>query len=385
MKLAISTALYLHVKQVNQIDFTEIPKILIKNVEIVFPVHANSYVIKTLKELNLNIFSGHADFMGVDISSLDSSIRQKSLEVIKKRILLLSSIGAEILVVHPGNFCKGSNEKYKKINFSIESLAEIASFAESQNIKIAVENMPNKYVAENPEELLYIVNEVRKTGKLRNKNTIGICFDSGHAFLTNSINDYLKKYLGDIITMHIHDNMGDSIRNKAIKPSEIDKLGKTNKLDKVYNLGKIEKLNENDKLNDNLNKTNKLEYAKNKLYDSEDWDEHYKDAPDDRHLVPGKGLINWPEMLAILNRKLKNNFKSNYEYKSYYEYEGYCEYKSNYEGWFTFEVIPDEKLNNYSELLSEINNFIKEHNLDNNDIDNLDIFGNFGNLDNFRN
>ncbi len=65
----------------------------------------------------------------------------------------------------------------------------------------------------------------------------------------------------------------------------------------------------------------------------------YRHASDDRHFVPGEGCINWDKLLPVIN--------------------------NNYKGWFTFEIIPDEKLNNYSELLIELKNFIDKNKLKN--------------------
>ncbi len=329
MKLALSTILYIYEKKISNINFFELIKIPINDIEIVFPPHANTSFLKELKGYNLNIFSGHADYIGIDISSTNEYVRQKSIYVVKKRIKFLKKIGAKILVLHPGGYCSSIAEREIRINNSLDSLARILPFAVKNNIKIALENMPNKYIADNPKELLFIINQVRrsleekftkskhkflnykktlkkeinsKKGdiKLIGKNLdidgnlndthnlndynyigdinkcIGICLDFGHAHLTGNLNDYFynENYFNEIVNMHAHDNFGDIIGD-------------------------------------------------------------YKNALGDKHLAPGAGNIGWHEFINII--------------------------KDKYKGWFTFEVIPDEKLNNHLELLLNLKDFIKNY------------------------
>ncbi|MBM3701161.1 MAG: sugar phosphate isomerase/epimerase, partial [Actinobacteria bacterium] len=179
--------------------------------------------------------------------------------------------GGRFLVVHPGDFCQTEEERSIRLGFSINSLDEILPYAEKNGVCIAIENMPNSFLGDSPEELLYIIGQVRK--KISNKGAIGICFDSGHAFLTKTIDIYLNKYLSDIIGMHIHDNFGDI----------------------------------------NMD---------------------YRYAPDDKHLPPGKGCIDWASFI----KKVKKSYK----------------------GAFVFEIMPWQNSNNIISLLGDIKSFIKK-------------------------
>ena len=79
--------------------------------------------------------------------------------------------------------------------------------AGKNNIKVAIENLPPGFIADNINELEYIINEVKKDSLYY--DNVGICLDTGHAFLNEELFDYLNYFQKDIIYMHVHDNYGD--------------------------------------------------------------------------------------------------------------------------------------------------------------------------------
>ena len=206
MIIGLSTVLLLSNGLNSQIDFSEIKETGINHVELSSPSHIDLETIKKIKNSNLNIFSAHSDYIDVDISSLNTYTREKSILLTKTRIRLLSEIGVQIIVIHPGDWYEKQTEKEEGINNSINSLTEIASFAKSLNIKVAVENLPPGFVADDINTMKRIIHETRKAANLN--ESIGICLDTGHANLNNNLMDYLEHFRSDIITMHIHDNFG---------------------------------------------------------------------------------------------------------------------------------------------------------------------------------
>ena len=192
----------------SQIDFSEIKDTGINHVELSCPSHIDIETIKKIKNSGLDIYSAHSDFIDVDISSPDTYSREKSIMLIKSRIRLLSETGVQIIVIHPGDWCENPLEKEERINNSINSFTQIALFANSLNVKVAVENLPPGFVADDISTMKRILAETRKA--LNRNNSIGICLDTGHANLTNNLMDYLKYFGNDILTMHIHDNLGNN-------------------------------------------------------------------------------------------------------------------------------------------------------------------------------
>ncbi len=245
MIIGLSTVLLTSGGMDSQIDFSEIKKTGINYVELSSPSHIDIETIKKIKKGGLDVFSAHADFIDVDISSPDTYSREKSIMLIKTRIRLLSEIGAQIIVIHPGEWCENDADKETRINNSIDSFIQITSFAKTLGIKVAAENLPPGFVADDIATMDRIISETRKSGDL-NEN-IGVCLDTGHANLNNNLFDYLKHFGKDIFTMHIHDNFGN---------------------------------NDNDPRN----------------------------AGDDTHLLPGAGIIDWKKFIENLDDSYSGGF-----------------------------------------------------------------------------
>jgi len=245
MIIGLSTVLLLSNSFDSQIDFSEIKETGINHVELSCPSHIDHESVNKIKKSNLNIFSAHSDFIDVDISNSDTYSREKSIILIKSRIRLLKEIGAKIIVIHPGDWYENNCEKEERINNSINSLVQIASFANSHDIKVAVENLPPGFIADDTSTMKRIIEETRKAANLN--GSIGICLDTGHANLTNNLMDYLKYFSRDILTMHIHDNLGN---------------------------------NNNDPRN----------------------------AGDDKHLLPGNGIIDWKIFFDSLDKSYNGGF-----------------------------------------------------------------------------
>jgi len=245
MIIGLSTVLLLSNGLDSQIDFSQIKKTGINHVELSCPSHIDHESIKKIRKSNLSIFSAHSDFIDVDISDPDTYSREKSIMLIKTRIRLLGEIGVKVIVIHPGGWYENQSGKEERINNSIRSLVQITSFAKSHNVKVAVENLPSGFIADDTSTLQRIIEETRKETGLN--GSIGICLDTGHANLTNNLVDYLKYFSRDILTMHIHDNHG----NNNIDP---------------------------------------------------------RNAGDDKHLLPGNGIIDWKMFFDNLDKSYNGGF-----------------------------------------------------------------------------
>ena len=84
-------------------------------------------------------FSVHANFRGNNIASLDPGTWNASLAQIKRDILFAETIGARLVVVHPGCCEPGHEEEaYDRLN---RSLQELIPFARARRIVFTLENM----------------------------------------------------------------------------------------------------------------------------------------------------------------------------------------------------------------------------------------------------
>ena len=244
MYIGISTMIYETEKSLDNLkEFSYIDNLGLKYIELSDAFNFQQNVLNSILKQNLEVFSVHAEYMGADISSPDEKIRSNGIDDALKRIKYLKELNGSILVIHPGGWFSDRNEKNKRIKNCINSLVYILNRKPSGNIKIAIENLPMEFFGDEIEIIKYILNESRKiTGT---KEETGICLDTGHAFLTDSIYDYLDILYDDIISIHLHDNTGDNNRDRS-------------------------------------------------------------GAEDDLHAVPGEGLIDWNKIFNILSDKKYN-------------------------------------------------------------------------------
>jgi sugar phosphate isomerase/epimerase len=82
------------------------------------------------------------------------------------------------------------------------SLAEIAAAAEPLGVQVAVEVIPNKLSA--AQTLVRLVEEELEL----DPPGIGICLDTGHAFMMGDLVDAIEIVSGELTTIHVHDNGG---------------------------------------------------------------------------------------------------------------------------------------------------------------------------------
>ena len=91
------------------------------------------------------------------------------------------------------------------------------------------------------EDMQSVLNGVRKI--IRNRDSIGICLDTGHANLSNILPEYIAAFGKDIITMHIHDNYGYMGGNRSKAEDDMHNIPGSGNIDwkdvfiKIYESG----------------------------------------------------------------------------------------------------------------------------------------------------
>ncbi len=147
----------------------------------------NSYELK---------ISVHTPISDLNIASLNTPIRQETLNQIKNSIAKVSDY-ANLCVIHPGYISPMANHcvdrALKKNN---DALKFITNFAEDFGVTATVENLVNVnfLMGRFPEEIKNMMNE-----------GIGFTFDVGHANTAHAIDDFLKMKIDHV---HLHDNNG---------------------------------------------------------------------------------------------------------------------------------------------------------------------------------
>jgi sugar phosphate isomerase/epimerase len=170
-----------------------------------FKEHSPSY--------NLD-FSVHAPFNDLNLASLNPKLRVQAINYVKESIRLASDLEIPLLSFHPGHLCPTGVyyvDKVKEANLS--SIHEIAEFGEEYPITIALENMPLKFwtLGNTADEILEMIKDTE----------LGICFDIGHAFIQNEVDNFLN-HIDLIRNIHIHDNSGRRDEHLILGEGEID-------------------------------------------------------------------------------------------------------------------------------------------------------------------
>lgn len=179
-------------------------------------------LLETLRSSRVKAASFHAPYgVSYDIGSFDHEQRRSALGEHKKHIEYCASLGSEYYVIHPGfdNYLfsrGGSWDDVKKVAIfpreestigklwetNASSLAELADFAASGGVKIALETGPPNIMT--PKETLDVV-------RLADRKNLGVCLDSGHVNVGGTIKpaDAIREVGRLLWTLHLHDNNGD--------------------------------------------------------------------------------------------------------------------------------------------------------------------------------
>jgi len=157
-----------------------------------------------LSERNIIISSVHAPFdEGKDIASPNFFVRKRTInehiEVMRRMIITKT----EVLTIHPGARPKPLKEEEIPIREKIfrKSLETLLKNAEKLKIKLAVENMLPGRPFDKIDAIKKILNEFHSP-------FLGVCFDTGHANVTEGIPEIFGTIKDFIFDFHIHDNDG---------------------------------------------------------------------------------------------------------------------------------------------------------------------------------
>lgn len=165
--------------------------------------------IESLKEKGAS-FSLHGPWIECNPGSLFKKIREFSRERILRAIDVASDYGLNPLIIHPGfNFF--GDEEAKKIseNYFLEELSFLVSHSQKKGVQLLIENVPFA---------LSFFNEIEDLQKIKEKISVGVCYDLGHALISKrkkesqeieeSIISEISKNMDNIGEIHFHNNFG---------------------------------------------------------------------------------------------------------------------------------------------------------------------------------
>jgi len=211
----------------------------IENVEL-GSVHS-SFDIRILKKYDFN-FLVHNYFpppknpFNFNLSSQNSVIRLKSIQLAKNAIDLCRKINSPIYTFHAGFTTdpKKLGKPFAKENISsrsealatfIESVEELIDFSKNLGIKIAFEpNVVQEFnLVRNRNELLLLADydEIELFYKFFKKNEIGLLLDLGHTAVTShwlnfNKDDFVTKCKDLTLAVHVSNNNGKKDQHKGL-------------------------------------------------------------------------------------------------------------------------------------------------------------------------
>ena len=220
MRFGISTHLY-HDRPLELEHLRELAEFGFRQVELFatighFDYHDQSAIDAAagwLREAELGLHSVHAPIVehrwygkwgpALSTASSEGPVRAYAVSECVAALQIARTIPFRYLVVHLGvpddfNPPAGANARQA----AQRSVEEIVAAASPLGVQVAVEVIPNKLSA--AEALVRLVEEDLELPP----PGVGICLDTGHAYLQGDLPDAIEIVSGELVTTHVHDNRG---------------------------------------------------------------------------------------------------------------------------------------------------------------------------------
>jgi len=187
-------------------------------------LHDVSYMVDvkdSLESYDLSL-SVHSPISDTNIAAVNDRMRDATLREMGVTFECANSLGAEMVVVHPGVYSLSvPNIRMRSIEMAKRSLVEIEAMGREYGVRPVIENMPRFPImmGQTPEEMR----------ELLGSTDLGFCFDIGHANTAGCIDGFLNGFKR-IDHIHIHDNFGDRDAHMTIGDGSIDFVDVISKL-----------------------------------------------------------------------------------------------------------------------------------------------------------
>jgi len=156
----------------------------------------------------------HSPLSDINLASHNQSIRDSSIEEVKKSMDRAVQWNADLVVVHPGSMpIMGKKIEEKIFKYNLESLKECADYARDSGIYMCVENMPVI------ESLLY--QDLNELNSLLEELDVCMTLDVGHAHNSGFSPSQMFSY-PRIKHVHLSDNDGTFDQHNALGSGSID-------------------------------------------------------------------------------------------------------------------------------------------------------------------
>jgi sugar phosphate isomerase/epimerase len=157
-----------------------------------------------IRESGLEPYSFHAPFADqIDIMSLDSATQEHAITEITQAVRAAAVLGVRYFVIHPGPETGVSpiDTQLQRMENAAAAINQIASHCRDLGMSIVLENMLPHLSFGRTRDLLWMLGAMQTT-------EVGICLDTGHAFLSGEIDTVVQRLSGHLWMIHASDNQG---------------------------------------------------------------------------------------------------------------------------------------------------------------------------------
>lgn len=133
------------------------------------------------------------------LATADQVAREAAVAETLVAMRAAAALEARFLVLHLGvPVVQQPDGRDNRRDAALRSLETLAEQAGSLGVQLALEVIPNP-ISEAERLVSFIEDELERPG-------IGICLDSGHAFLLGDLAEAIEAVSGHLVTTHLHDN-----------------------------------------------------------------------------------------------------------------------------------------------------------------------------------
>ncbi len=156
----------------------------------------------------------HAPISDVNIGSAHEPMRLAAMDEVKQTIMMCHQLEIPLVTVHPG-FVQGIAflNRALAVERTKDSLKEIAVFARSNSVRLALENLPANING--------TCTNAAEVAEVADSAGVELCFDVGHANTSGQIEEMLA-LLPRFANIHIHNNDGSWDQHNVIDDGTAD-------------------------------------------------------------------------------------------------------------------------------------------------------------------
>jgi len=165
---------------------------------------ACEHAARRIAELGLEPYSFHAPFAdAIDITALDAGRREHAGGEIGRALEAAARLGAHYFVLHPGPEASDvpRAERLDRMENAAASLDRVARRCRELGLLLVLENMLPHLFSGHVRELLWLLGALEST-------EVGVCLDTGHAFLSGDLANVAHKLSGHLWMVHASDTHG---------------------------------------------------------------------------------------------------------------------------------------------------------------------------------